>query len=68
MSKVIKWSVPVPQHLDEQLEQYILKDAFKTKLEFIRCAVRAKLEKEIGRCKHNQHPNACSNEATERSR
>ena len=49
MSKIIKWSVHVPPHLDEQLEQYILRDAFKTKSEFIRCAVRDRLEKEIGK-------------------
>jgi Arc/MetJ-type ribon-helix-helix transcriptional regulator len=43
------WNLVVPPHLDRQLEQYILQDAFKTKSEFIRCAVRDKLEKETGK-------------------
>jgi len=44
MSK--RWNIPVPEHLDRQLETYIAKDAFKTKSEFIRTAVRDRLEKE----------------------
>jgi len=36
----------VPPHLNQQLEEYIIKDAYKTKSEFIRTAVRDRLEKE----------------------
>lgn len=47
MSKQVKrWNIPVPPHLNQQLEDYIKKDAFKTKSEFIRTAVRDRLEKE----------------------
>ena len=44
MSK--RWNIPVPPHLDKQLADYIKKDSFKTKSEFIRTAVRDRLEKE----------------------
>jgi len=47
VSKYLKrWNIPVPEHLDNQLEEYIEKDAFKTKSEFIRAAVRDRLEVE----------------------
>jgi len=46
MRKRTVWHLEVPPHLDKQLENYILKDAFKTKSEFIRTAVRDRLEKE----------------------
>jgi len=46
MPKTLKWSVPVPKQLDQQLEEYIQKDTFKTKSEFIRTAVRDRLERE----------------------
>lgn len=47
MSKYCKrWNVPVPDHLDNMLVDYIAKDAYKTKSEFIRTAVRDRLEKE----------------------
>lgn len=49
MSKTLKWSVPVPKHLDQQLEEYIKKDTFKTKSEFIRTAVRDRLKEELER-------------------
>lgn len=41
-----RWNVPVPVHLDTKLEEYIEKDSFKTKSEFIRTAVRDRLEVE----------------------
>jgi len=45
MSKYMKrWNIPVTEHLDKQLTEYIDKDAFKTKSEFIRAAVRDRLE------------------------
>lgn len=45
MSKYCKrWNVPVPDHLDDMLADYITKDAYKTKSEFIRAAVRDRLE------------------------
>ena len=49
MSKRILWSVEVTDHLNKQLEGYIEKDAYKTKSEFIRTAVRDRLEKERAR-------------------
>ena len=46
MSKRIIWHLEVPSHLNKQLEEYIEKDAFSTKSEFIRAAVRDRLEQE----------------------
>ena len=52
MSRYVKrWNIPVPEHLDKQLKEYIEKDAFKTKSEFIRTAVRDRLEKERNKLK-----------------
>jgi len=45
----IVWHLEVPQHLDELLEHYISIDAFKTKSEFIREAVRDRLEREFSK-------------------
>ena len=42
--KRIIWHLIVPPHLNEQLVDYIAKDAYKTKSEFIRAAVRDRLE------------------------
>lgn len=41
-----RWNIPVPPHLDEQLEDFLKhpKCTFKTKSEFIRDAVRKKLK------------------------
>lgn len=47
MSKRILWSVEVTPHLNKQLESYIEIDAFKTKSEFIRTAVRDRLKEEM---------------------
>ena len=41
-----RWNIPVPDHLDKMVSDYIIKDTFKTKSEFIRAAVRDKLEHE----------------------
>jgi len=49
MSKDIRWNIPVPEHLDKQLEDYIAKDAYKTKSEFVRNAVRDRLKEENAR-------------------
>lgn len=46
MSRRTIWHLEVPPHLDKQLEEYIEKDAFKTKSEFIRTAVRDRLKEE----------------------
>ena len=47
MSKYCKrWNIPVPEHLDKLLTEYISEDAYATKSEFIRTAVRDRLEKE----------------------
>lgn len=42
------WNIPIPEHLDLQLEKYLAdpKSEYKTKSEFIRDAVRKKLEAE----------------------
>ena len=40
------WYLEVSPHLNEQLEAYIEADSFTTKSEFIRAAVRDRLEKE----------------------
>lgn len=47
MSKRTIWHLEVPPHLNEKLENYIEKDAFKTKSEFIRTAVRDRLNEEL---------------------
>jgi len=46
VSKRILWSIEVTEHLNKQLEDYIEKDSFKTKSEFIRTAVRDRLREE----------------------
>lgn len=46
MRKRTIWHLEVPPHLNEQLENYVAKETFKTKSEFIRTAVRDRLEKE----------------------
>jgi len=46
MSKRTIWHLEVPDHLNKQLEDYIEKDTFKTKSEFIRAAVRDRLQEE----------------------
>ena len=47
MSKNSKrWNIPITPHLDEILEKYIAKDSYKTKSEFVRTAVRDRLELE----------------------
>ena len=46
MTKNLKWSVPVTEHLNKRLEEYIEMDSYKTKSEFIRTSVRDRLEKE----------------------
>jgi len=46
MPKRILWSIEVTEHLNKQLENYIEKDSFKTKSEFIRTAVRDRLREE----------------------
>lgn len=46
MSKRILWSIEVTEQLNKQLEDYIEKDSFKTKSEFIRTAVRDRLREE----------------------
>ena len=55
MSKRILWSVEVPEHLNKQLEGYIEKDAFKTKSEFIRTAVRDRLAEELQKLEEAQN-------------
>ncbi|MEM0008343.1 MAG: ribbon-helix-helix domain-containing protein [Candidatus Bathyarchaeia archaeon] len=42
-----KWSIPVPKALDEALEEAIKKDTHASKSDFIRDAVRRRLE-ELG--------------------
>lgn len=47
--KRIVWHLEVPPHLNNRLENYISADSFKTKSEFIRTAVRDRLEKELNK-------------------
>lgn len=54
MSRRIMWTVEVPEHLNKQLEDYIEKDAFKTKSEFIRTAVRDRLREERAELSHEE--------------
>jgi len=49
MAKILKWSVPVPEHLNKRLEEYIELDIYKTKSEFIRASVRDRLEQELSK-------------------
>ena len=45
----VVWHLEVTEHLDKLLEEYIKRDAFKTKSEFIREAVRERLERELAK-------------------
>lgn len=54
MSKRTIWHLEVPPHLDKLLENYIEKDAFKTKSEFIRTAVRDRLKEEMEKLEEGQ--------------
>ena len=45
------WHLQVPEHLNKQLEEYIEMDSFSTKSEFIREAVRDRLEIEMKKFK-----------------
>ena len=55
MSKYVRrWNIPVTDHLNKQLENYIEQDAFSTKSEFIRTAVRDRLEKEREKLRFQQ--------------
>jgi len=49
MAKILKWSVPVTEHLNKRLEEYIELDSYKTKSEFIRTSVRDRLEMEFNK-------------------
>lgn len=40
------WHIRVPDHLDSILEKYIEQDSFASKAEFVRVAVRDRLELE----------------------
>jgi len=55
MSKRTMWTVDVPEHLNKQLEDYIREDAYKTKSEFIRTAVRDRLKTETERLEETQN-------------
>ena len=45
--KRITWTILVPKHLNQMLDEYIASDAYKTKSEFVRAAVRDRLREEI---------------------
>lgn len=49
------WHLEVTPHLNEQLEEYIAKDAYKTKSEFIRTAVRDRLKVELRQSGPGKH-------------
>lgn len=45
MSKIVKrWNIPVPVFLDEALEEAVRRDTHSTKSDFVRDAVRRRLE------------------------
>lgn len=56
MGKDKRWNIPVSEHLDKQLEDYIEKDAYKTKSEFVRTAVRDRLKEENARLEKETQP------------
>ena len=47
MSNKINWNIPVPRTLDDALEEAVEKDTHSTKSDFVRDAVRRRLE-ELG--------------------
>jgi len=49
LKRRIVWHVVVTEHLDRMLKEYLKLDSFKTKSEFIRNAVREKLEDELAK-------------------
>ncbi len=52
--KRMVWNLEVTDHLDRQLNQYLNLDGFGTKSEFIRTAVREKLEAEMAKLKEER--------------
>lgn len=44
MSNRVNWNIPVPKALDEALEEAVRKDTHSTKSDFVRDAVRRRLE------------------------
>lgn len=47
MNKRVNWNIPVPRVLDDALEEAVRKDTHSTKSDFVRDAVRRRLE-ELG--------------------
>jgi Arc/MetJ-type ribon-helix-helix transcriptional regulator len=47
MSNRVNWNIPVPKVLDDALEEVVRKDTHSTKSDFVRDAVRRRLE-ELG--------------------
>ena len=52
-SKKVFWSVQVPELLNRKLDAYIDEDSFANKSEFIRAAVRDRLQEETERLKRD---------------
>lgn len=50
-SRKVFWSVQVPELLNRKLDAYIDEDSFANKSEFIRAAVRDRLQEETERLK-----------------
>ena len=44
MSNRVNWNIPVPKVLDDALEEAVRKDTHSTKSDFVRDAVRRRLE------------------------
>ena len=44
MSNRVNWNIPVPKTLDDALEEAVRKDTHSTKSDFVRDAVRRRLE------------------------
>ena len=58
MTNHTNWNIPVARVLDEALEEAVKRDAFSSKADFVRCAVRRQLEN------MGYHPQGFAKEAT----
>ena len=52
--KKTRWCIPVSVSLDVQLEGFVGRDGFITKSEFVRTAVRDRLEDELRKLEHKK--------------
>lgn len=52
-NRKVFWSVQVPERLNKMLDAYITEDSFANKSEFIRAAVRDRLQEETEKLKQD---------------